>query len=468
ERMRYYLEVFQWKDVPACLIYNSRPLAASEPLPATRRNGHVIIQGSLRADLNFIKYLAERDRARPHIDVYGFLQDHDPARAILLDRESAKRNGYTYRGFVDNETVSQRRRQYAFSFVSWNPTTFDTLHACPNKFFESIADGVPPIAAPHPQCREIIEKFDCGILLKDWSLEAFLEGLDTARRIYGTRRYRQLVANCRHAHETELCWERQFSRIRRRLPRATPPSGAGKRPRLVLLDPTLRDEVGHHYHYARHVLDGARRLGFETVIATNRALEVHIPEADRLHPVYWYDFWGRNISIPGKPVAADASAHFVETTRRLLAAETLGPNDEVFVPNISDTDLAALSDWLLALPEGKSPRWHLFIRHDLPKTGGTSRITSMQALGGGRSRVPVTFYTDTAELAAQHESATGVPVTVLPIPVSAEPLRKPRKRSRRPWRVTYLGDARTEKGYPLLPAIVRECADLITSGILSF
>jgi hypothetical protein len=77
--------------------------------------------------------------------------------------------------------------------------------------FESIAAGIPPICTPHPQCVEIIRKFDCGIVLDDWSAESVFAGISGAHDIFGTARYHELVANCRKANRDELNWEHQFA-----------------------------------------------------------------------------------------------------------------------------------------------------------------------------------------------------------------------------------------------------------------
>lgn len=468
ERMRYYQRLFRWEKVPSAMIYNARPTGLSHVRPVECRNGKLIMQGALGAERNFVDFLIRRGSPTPHIDVYGILQDGDRGRAILLDTEAADKHGYSYCGFVSNDAVSERRRDYGWVFVSWNPTSFDALHACPNKFFEAIADGVPPVAAPHPQCREIIEKYDCGILLRDWSLGAFEEGMRQAREIFGTERYRQLVENCRRAHEAELCWERQFESIRPLLPKPEQPLARSGRPRFVLLDPTLCTEMGHHYHYAQHVLSGARVCGYDTVAAVNRSLEVWMSEAEIVHAVYWYDFWGRKTDGTGTRQAGPAaSEHFVRQTRWVIETESLGATDEIFVPNISDADLAELSKWISSQGGGAGPRWHLFVRHDLPD-GDHTRIRAMQVLHEAFGPDRVRFYTDTAALAAQHKNSAGVPVVVLPIPIAAAP-KPPRQHVRSgPLRVVYLGDARVEKGYHLLPDLVRRCEEGVRLGGMVF
>lgn len=470
ERMKYYQDLFRWEDVPSVVIYNARPLEISKALPVEKRNGRVILQGSLVAENNFLNYLVERKAPQPIIDIFGKLEDRKYERSILLDKEKGRKRGYRYRGFVDADRISKERRKYAFLFVSWNPRSFDALYASPNKFFEGIADGVPPIAAPHPQCREIIEKYDCGILLQDWSLEAFEAGLREARKIYGTPRYDELVMNCRRAFEESLSWERQFEKISEYLPnlkkleREAKSKYVGK---FVLIDPTLKDEVGHHYHYAQNVLSGVKLLGYETVAITNRSLEVRISKADRTLPVFWYNFWGRDPNFPGNKVnLQESTQHFATEIKKFLESDQIDNRDDIFIPNISDFDFEALTRLVLEMPIANTPTWHIVLRHDVPRDGWL-RVGLMRSLHGQLGS-GVRFYTDTEELAQQHREASGVPVSVLPIPVVEVPQTVPKRKWSQPYTVTYLGDARSEKGFQYLPEIVRSCRDLVLDGLIEF
>ena len=88
------------------------------------------------------------------------------------------------------------------------------LYAAPNKFFESIADGVPPIAAPHPQCKMMIDRYKCGILMRDWSEGEFFSALDQALRLYQTDSWYEMVSNCGTAVRQELNWDHQFEKLK--------------------------------------------------------------------------------------------------------------------------------------------------------------------------------------------------------------------------------------------------------------
>lgn len=468
-RRDYYNRLFDFADVPSIVLYNTQPLAQKSPVSMQSRNGKILIQGALSARRNYIDYLVRRRRPVPAFDVFGLLQEHDPAKEILTDQSLAEQHGFSYQGFLDNRSLAALRPYYSYLYVAWHPSTFDTLYACPNKFFEAIADGVPPIAAPHPQCQEIIERYDCGILLKDWSLTAFEQGLEEAEKIFGTSRYEQLVANCRLAHEQELCWEKQFEQVKRYLPKHSR-KGFGsqtRRKKFVLLDPSLRNESGHFCTYAEHVLESARGWGFENIVGTNRRLEVRLGAADRVQPVYWCDYWGRNVSLPNRPKREDAGWLFIQQTHRLLERERLQPGDHIFIPNLSDSDLVHLAIYLVSGASLEGPTWHLFLRRDIPETDQT-RIYALRALEKEIRRGRVKLYTDTRELAKQHEALTGFSPTVLPIPVSTQPLSALSSGRRDSLCIAYLGDARAEKGFHKLPDLVRATQELIQRGDLSY
>ncbi|GAB4110422.1 MAG: hypothetical protein Kow001_11230 [Acidobacteriota bacterium] len=164
-----------------------------------------------------------------------------------------------------------------------------------------------------------------------------------------------------------------------------------------------------------------------------------------------------------------ASDAFVRHTQLILDRAGIdGRDDDIFVPNISDTDLDALAKHLTEGPKGRrGPTWHLFLRRDLPANPNL-RVSAMQTLADWGGHQLVRFYTDTHELAEQHEKATGLPLTVLPIPIAPFPVKPTRKRRKGPLQVTYLGDARAEKGFALLPGILRACLPAVRARQVAF
>ncbi|MBV9123473.1 MAG: glycosyltransferase, partial [Planctomycetes bacterium] len=163
-----------------------------------------------------LEYFLEPEVADVPIDLYGLVEGEDKVEMLRQLLSGVGR--VSYRGYVDAKTLQNIRRSYAYSIVMWAPTNEHQLYAAPNKFFDAIADGVPPLTAPHPQCKMLVNRYQCGIVLRDWTFDSFREGAAKALKLVGTPVYAQMVENCRRAVLTELNWEAQFRKIQKCLP----------------------------------------------------------------------------------------------------------------------------------------------------------------------------------------------------------------------------------------------------------
>ncbi len=217
ETMRAVLDTkaCQLRGIPKVILYNcgtelttSRP----DPVPWDCRNGRILYSGTISPGVALSEYFWQEDTARLPIDITGRIiaRSDEQAQQIAMRLTGSLR----YFGLLEPEELAAMRGRYAYSLLMWNPNISPNHHyAAPNRLFQSIQAGVPPIAAPHPQCREIIRRFDCGILMQDWSFEAFRQALHQALTLYGTPRYKQLVENCLAAARRELNWEAQFRKL---------------------------------------------------------------------------------------------------------------------------------------------------------------------------------------------------------------------------------------------------------------
>jgi glycosyltransferase involved in cell wall biosynthesis len=207
-----------FRKLPVAIAYNCPiPRADAERVvPPASRNGRILYSGALDRHATYTDYYAEPAARSLPIDVYGYIAgwDADRTRTIL---ESVQGN-VRYKGFVEAEELEAARGKYAFSLTIWNPSNENQLYACPCKFFESIAALVPPIAAPHPQCKMLIERYGCGIVMEDWTFRAFQEAVSKALALYGSRQYDDMVSRCKQAMLAELNWDHQFEKVRPLLP----------------------------------------------------------------------------------------------------------------------------------------------------------------------------------------------------------------------------------------------------------
>ena len=199
---------------PMAIMYNS----VNEPtvelrVPLERRDRRLLYSGTLHPKRTLTRYFLEGEIQSTPIDLFGPVSDEE-----TLGHLQSLGGEVRYMGMVDAKRIDALRQHYAYSIVLWAPLNENQLYACPNKLFEAIADGVPPISTPNPQSSMLINRYDCGILMKDWTFESFREAVSQALDLFGTEEYGRMVENCRRAVEEELNWEAQFAKLRRLIP----------------------------------------------------------------------------------------------------------------------------------------------------------------------------------------------------------------------------------------------------------
>jgi len=217
-RARLDLARCSLSGIPLAITYNVSDSPPGEVIPPQQRVPRILQAGLLSRQPGMADYfLQEEVRAIP-FDLFGDIVGTD--KDTLAEKLTNGANSVRYHGPVDAATLAGIRRARAYCMVMYAPIHEHTLYACPNKFFEAIADGVPPIAAPHPQCKMLLDRYRCGILMKDWSFQSFRAAVTQAMRTFGTDRYAEMVANCQKAVREELNWETQFNKVERLLPKA--------------------------------------------------------------------------------------------------------------------------------------------------------------------------------------------------------------------------------------------------------
>lgn len=264
--------------------------------------------------------------------------------------------------------------------------------------------------------------------------------------------------------------------------------------RFVLIDHSLIDFSGHHFEYAQAVLNAASAAGFQPLLGANQQFRSGTPQPWPVFPVYKYGVWfhqgapewqqrlrrtalkiakatGRDAGradggVPAGGFHSRCSGlvrswsrkarlrRFMSDSRGFFDRLAATPDDIVFFPTVSLDEFHCLNE---ARRSGVLPpdgRWHIVFRRELPLASAAvmqkirNEFESFAALEHGG---PWRFWTDSEELAAQYERATGCPFHVLPIP-HAEPSAAARVAG--PFRILFLGDARREKGFHRLPDLV--------------
>ncbi len=202
-----------FRDVPIVILFNcANSLEDSfNILSPEARNGRILYAGTIDIIQTCFDYFLHEKMQHIAVDLFGKPSGiyKEKTQHALSNLKGAVR----YLGYVDGQQLRELRKAYCYSIIIWRPLDDNHFYACPNKFFEAIADGVPPITAPHPQCKMLVNRYKCGIVMRDWSFDAFYEALQQGVKIYGTTHYAEMVENCRKAVIQELNWEKQFEKI---------------------------------------------------------------------------------------------------------------------------------------------------------------------------------------------------------------------------------------------------------------
>ncbi len=201
------------QDIPIAILFNCPDASGAALLPKQARNGRILYAGTIDRDATLADYYTHPKCVFP-VDLYGPIRPGGQDEKKFLKRLN---RAVDYRGYIDQEVLRALRKEYAYSIVMWRPSNENQRFAAPNKFFESIADGVPPIAAPHPQCKMLVQRYGCGLVMPDWSFDGFCATLERALRLYRSERWDEMAAGCGRAVKQELSWERQFEKLKHHL-----------------------------------------------------------------------------------------------------------------------------------------------------------------------------------------------------------------------------------------------------------
>jgi glycosyltransferase involved in cell wall biosynthesis len=271
--------------------------------------------------------------------------------------------------------------------------------------------------------------------------------------------------------------------LSRLAPRVPSPEAKGVRS-LVLVDNNLSDRIGHHFNYALSLKEQCSGLagsfgalireGAPTDVLT--ALSAHGAFSQGIHEE------GAQNPFPAEWGSIRATYDFLRSNdyfaRELEAglAETGRPFDCVFLPNATPRQMLGLALLLRRNPIFRTLQYVLILRYSvyipsgpladrktvLDKESAERYATAIEKLQSADYTGAVRFTTDSAGLAKEFSSYSKRPIEVLPIPhtlhpPSAVPPGEIPPKDPLKIRVIFLGDAREEKGFELLPAAVRAC-----------
>jgi glycosyltransferase involved in cell wall biosynthesis len=234
-----------------------------------------------------------------------------------------------------------------------------------------------------------------------------------------------------------------------------------QRPVFCIVDPSLRDFVGHHFSYDNAVARAAAAVGYRVVVLAHRDVSAAITGIADVRRCFRRDMWGATVGrrIPGRlGSAADialASRDFHADLARVLRTVALPPGSILFAHMLIRNQLPAMAGFIQSLPERAPIDVILLLRYqssfyDDALSARAFRRLERSAARGRRVRLA----TDSARLARELSRLTVLPFEVMPIPVDPiTEIKAPAGDAA--LRFVTLGDARDEKGYLDILAAIR-------------
>lgn len=163
--------------------------------------------GALDKQRTFADFFFAPDMAEHKFEMFGRITGDNKAAIHTAIKNAANIN---HNGIRPASELDMALRQSAYALTWWNPAnSVGHFHLASNRFFTAITSATPPICGPHPQCIEINKKYNCAIILEDWTQQAFNEGIKKAANIFGSDQYSKIYQNCLDAKRKELAWSIQ-------------------------------------------------------------------------------------------------------------------------------------------------------------------------------------------------------------------------------------------------------------------
>lgn len=236
--------------------------------------------------------------------------------------------------------------------------------------------------------------------------------------------------------------------------------------RLHVVDSSLRNKRGHHFEYTKSVVDEWSSRGGDAVVYCHREAEAEIVRALGANRVF-----SRDIYAVWQPLPLSLRLGFVLTflrnnlvfqkDLRRIPIASFADRDIVLVHTIGHTQLLGLLGWYRLLPRGHRPRLVVVLRYDIPEGGGDRWVHrfcygSFFRLASSLADRKIFYASDSESLAEMYAEMAQARVQVLPIPHLTAPDMWKVDAAPRPKSFAYIGDAREEKGYHLLPGMIDE------------
>ncbi|MBM3979149.1 MAG: glycosyltransferase family 4 protein [Planctomycetes bacterium] len=237
-------------------------------------------------------------------------------------------------------------------------------------------------------------------------------------------------------------------------------------PRLFLADPSLIGHAGHCFDYLAALAPAARARGFDPIYLGNRTVTPELRAGHGVFPVFthWCDARYGTTERTRRLHESDLARELIDVCRRFAVTA-----DDVFLINtLRHWALRGVIDWLESCTEDRWPRAALVLHFTAFPNPATSDGTvefyrqAFARLARSPARERVRLLADSDVLVDEFAAlAPALRFDLAPIPH----LREVEDAPARAFRVGTVGEARENKGFHLLPRLVRRAAEADLRGV---
>ena len=242
--------------------------------------------------------------------------------------------------------------------------------------------------------------------------------------------------------------------------------------RVFILDNGLHGQIGHHFAMVAAYQRSLAARGIESRIWAHRECGQDVVDAVGARRVFRRTPYSKLSDDPlTGPIEAlfKGAKFFAHDCETAAQGETIGPDDLIFLPSALNQEIHGIDRWLTTLPSTGRPKVVVNVGFDNSRHGSGSEpdpvtLAAMRLLGKRLVetwREPRQILTTCGAPEAEHLSEIFTyPVRDYPLAhdyAGRWPSRTGKTREEGPLTVSFLGHAQRQKGFHLLPAIVRHC-----------
>jgi len=235
---------------------------------------------------------------------------------------------------------------------------------------------------------------------------------------------------------------------------------------VYILDPSLRDNGGHHFEYDVAIASAARSASRNVVIFAHKSYAEPSPAGIEIVPWFSSHIYEDRRSVLAYGVSNFLHFNFsiLKDLKRLQKKRRLGPDDIVIAPTISQNQLFGIVRWAAAFVAAKAPLFvvYLMFSPDLQilegaaanESGADSEKSMFYRFGfecAAAVEATILFFAGGVQLAREYSKLTGMTIKSHPVPICLDPSKRQNRSD--PTTLLFAGVAKREKGFLLLPEL---------------